>query len=295
MDVQGVRPALGDAARFAVVEAVGTDVQQLAGDGRAVVDVVAGTQVQRPPGKQLAAVVDVVARTKAQAVAGADLSAVDDVFARIKADAVVGADVAAVVDAAACLQAEAVVARDAAATVVDLSGADAERVNPVNLSAVVVNLSFDPDGFGAVEVEPAAGVVQPRRLDVGVFKGAVAVTVVQFAALQGEAVDGNAAVVLVVLAGKVNFATAGDAATVLDFTGDFNPSGGAFVLAVVVVCGLGFCGSFFCLPLLQARAIMVGKALAADGERLVAVVVQAAVVFETCGFDIEPVGGNLAL
>ena len=104
MDVQGIWPALGDAARFAVVEAVGTDVEQLAGDGRAVVDVVAGTQVQRPPGKQLAAVVDVVARTKAQAVAGADLSAVGDVFARIKADAVVGADVAAVVDIKAVMQ-----------------------------------------------------------------------------------------------------------------------------------------------------------------------------------------------
>ncbi|VEG78408.1 Uncharacterised protein [Cardiobacterium hominis] len=80
----GYMAALGDAAGFAVVQAVGTDVQQVAGDGRAVVDIVACTQVQRIACKQLATICDVIARAEVQVAAGADLSTIGDVFARCK-------------------------------------------------------------------------------------------------------------------------------------------------------------------------------------------------------------------
>lgn len=160
VDVQSIRSALGDGAGFAVVEAVGTDVQQVAGYGRAVVDVVACTQVQRIACKQLATICDVIARAEAQAVAGADLSTIGDVFARLQTDTVVGANTAGIVNAPTRLQGKGVITRDTATTgIVDFSGADAERVNPMDLSAVVVNLPFDLDGLGTVEEEFSARIV----------------------------------------------------------------------------------------------------------------------------------------
>ena len=140
VDVQSIRSALGDGAGFAVVQAVGTDVQQVARDGRAVVDIVACTQVQRIACKQLATICDVIAR--------------------LQTDTVVGANTAGIVNAPTRLQAEAVVARDTATTgIVDFSGADAERVNPMDLSAMVVHLPFDLDGLGTVEEEFSARIV----------------------------------------------------------------------------------------------------------------------------------------
>ena len=102
--------------------------------------------------------------------------------------------------------------------------------------------------------------------------------------------------VFVVFAGKVNFATRGDAATVLNFFSDLNAPRRPFArLFVFVFCGLWFFGIFFCLAVLQTRTIMVGKDIAANGECLVAAVMQGAVVFESGGFDIKLVGGNLSL
>ena len=102
--------------------------------------------------------------------------------------------------------------------------------------------------------------------------------------------------VFIIFTGKINFATAGDAATVLNFFSDLNAPHRPFALFFVFVfCGLWFFGIFFCLAVLQACTIMVGKDIAADGECLVAAVMQGAVVFETGGFDIELVGSDLAL
>ena len=160
VDVQSIRSALGDGAGFAVVQAVGADVQQVAGDGRAVVDIVACTQVQRIACKQLATICDVIARAEVQVAAGADLSTIGDVFARLQTDTVVGANTAGIVNAPTRLQGKGVITRDTATTgIVDFSGADAERVNPMDLSAMVVHLPFNLDGLGTVEEEFSARIV----------------------------------------------------------------------------------------------------------------------------------------
>ena len=102
--------------------------------------------------------------------------------------------------------------------------------------------------------------------------------------------------VFIIFTGKINFATAGDAATVLNFFSDLNAPHRPFArLFVFVFCGLWFFGIFFCLAVLQACTIMVGKDIAANGECLVAAVMQGTVVFESGGFDIKLVGSNLAL
>ena len=102
--------------------------------------------------------------------------------------------------------------------------------------------------------------------------------------------------VFIIFTGEINFATAGDAATVLNFFGDLNAPHRPFALFFVFVfCRLWFFGIFFCLAVLQACTIMVGKDIAANGECLVAAVMQGTVVFESGGFDIKLVGGNLAL